>query len=202
MARRTKEEMEQTRLALLDAALNLFAEKGYSKTSINDIAQYAGFTRGAFYWHFKDKVMIFTEAMRHYEAPGRELFMKELMSIDDPQEWMRALFVGYIRILSENADFQKAVFVRVRKTEFPEELQGFYAEAQQGQARMEHAILATLKKGIASGAFRSDLDPVVTAPAVMAYFMGLFGRLFSGAGPVPISESEPFVDVLLSGLKA
>ena len=47
--RRTKEDAQQTRESLLDAAECLFAERGVSRTSLQDIAKAAGVTRGAVY---------------------------------------------------------------------------------------------------------------------------------------------------------
>jgi TetR/AcrR family acrAB operon transcriptional repressor len=55
MVRRTKTEALETRNSLLDAAEHLFQARGVSRTSLNDIANEAGTTRGAIYWHFKDK---------------------------------------------------------------------------------------------------------------------------------------------------
>ncbi|MCW3482153.1 TetR family transcriptional regulator [Neisseriaceae bacterium JH1-16] len=59
MVRRTREEAEQTRLQLLETAQVLFWEKGVSRTSLADIAQAAGVTRGAIYWHFANKADLF-----------------------------------------------------------------------------------------------------------------------------------------------
>lgn len=59
MARKTKEEAQETRTLLLDTAEKVFHEKGVSKTTLNDIACAAGMTRGAIYWHFKNKVDLF-----------------------------------------------------------------------------------------------------------------------------------------------
>ena len=53
---------KKTRLALIRTALQLFSEKGVAKTTLNDIASAAGVTKGAFYWHVKNKLEIF-EAM-------------------------------------------------------------------------------------------------------------------------------------------
>ncbi len=53
--RKTKEEAQQTRSNLLNAALNVFYERGVSKVSLDEIAKTAGVTRGALYWHFKNK---------------------------------------------------------------------------------------------------------------------------------------------------
>jgi AcrR family transcriptional regulator len=53
--RRTKEEAEQTRQAILVAAEKLFAKKGVAKVSLEQIAETLGLTRGAVRWHFRDK---------------------------------------------------------------------------------------------------------------------------------------------------
>ncbi|ABB39334.1 transcriptional regulator, TetR family [Oleidesulfovibrio alaskensis G20] len=63
MARKTKEEAEKTRQLLLDCALTVFLRKGYSATTLNDIAEEANLTRGAVYWHFKNKVDVFSAVM-------------------------------------------------------------------------------------------------------------------------------------------
>ena len=55
MARRTKEEAQETRQAILDAAVRVFAQQGVANASLTDIAQEAGVTRGAIYWHFANK---------------------------------------------------------------------------------------------------------------------------------------------------
>jgi hypothetical protein len=59
MARKTKEEADKTRHLLLDAAEHLFWEQGVSKTTLASIAEYAGLTRGAIYWHFDNKADLF-----------------------------------------------------------------------------------------------------------------------------------------------
>lgn len=55
MGRRTKEEAAQTREQILDAALKVFSEKGYSKTTFVDVAREIDLSKGAVYWHFKTK---------------------------------------------------------------------------------------------------------------------------------------------------
>ena len=55
MARRTKEEAAITREQLLDAAEHVFRERGVAGSSLAEVAAAAGVTRGAVYWHFRDK---------------------------------------------------------------------------------------------------------------------------------------------------
>ena len=69
MVRRTKEEALATRHRLLDAAEVLFQAQGVSQTSLQQIAQQAGATRGAIYWHFKDKADLFNAMMERVTLP-------------------------------------------------------------------------------------------------------------------------------------
>jgi TetR/AcrR family acrAB operon transcriptional repressor len=69
MARRSKEDALATRNALLDAAEHVFLAQGVAGTSLNDIALAAGTTRGAIYWHFKDKADLFNAMMDRVAMP-------------------------------------------------------------------------------------------------------------------------------------
>ena len=57
--RKTKLEAEKTRQHLLDAALEVFWRKGVTSASLQEIAEEAGVTRGALYWHFANKEALF-----------------------------------------------------------------------------------------------------------------------------------------------
>lgn len=77
MARRTKEEALVTRSKLLDAAECLFQSQGVSRTTLQDIALRAGATRGAVYWHFKDKADLFNAMMERVTLPLEAFFEPE-----------------------------------------------------------------------------------------------------------------------------
>ncbi|MCI8511437.1 MAG: TetR family transcriptional regulator [Lachnospiraceae bacterium] len=59
--RKTKEDAAVTKKALLDSAYELFYDHGFENTTLAQIAEHAGLTRGAVYWHFKDKSEILNE---------------------------------------------------------------------------------------------------------------------------------------------
>lgn len=59
------EKREASRAALLDAAMCRFHDHGYAVTTIGEIAADAGYTSGAFYFHFKDKAECFWAALEH-----------------------------------------------------------------------------------------------------------------------------------------
>lgn len=69
MARRSKEDALATRNHLLDVAEHVFLAQGVAGTSLNDIAVAAGTTRGAIYWHFKDKADLFNAMMDRVTLP-------------------------------------------------------------------------------------------------------------------------------------
>ncbi|MFC3124811.1 TetR family transcriptional regulator [Pseudoroseomonas globiformis] len=59
MPRRTKQEADETREALLDAAEQVFLARGVTRASLDEVARAAGCTRGAVHWHFRDKLGLF-----------------------------------------------------------------------------------------------------------------------------------------------
>ena len=74
MARRTKEDAEATRNKLLDAALEVFYEKGVTGASLTDVAVAASVTRGAIYWHFKDKMDLLGALIQRTSLPFEKVF--------------------------------------------------------------------------------------------------------------------------------
>ena len=83
MVRRTKEEALQTRNRILDAAEQVFYDKGVSRTSLADIAAQAGVTRGAIYWHFENKGDLFTAMFDRVLLPLDELSAPPADGADD-----------------------------------------------------------------------------------------------------------------------
>src|ERR1700688_3142706 len=73
MVRRTKEEALETRNRILDTAEQVFVEKGVSNTSLAQLAEAAGVTRGAIYWHFKNKADLFDAMMSRVVLPMEEM---------------------------------------------------------------------------------------------------------------------------------
>ena len=69
MARKTKEDAQATREAILDAAEACFREKGLSRTGLEAIAAGAGVTRGAVYWHFRNKDEVLDAVVNRVSVP-------------------------------------------------------------------------------------------------------------------------------------
>ncbi len=83
MVRRTKEDAQATRSSIMATALGLFCQQGLATTSLTDIARSAGVTRGAIYWHFKDKEELFFSLWDEMCAPLTHLMLASI-DVDEP----------------------------------------------------------------------------------------------------------------------
>jgi AcrR family transcriptional regulator len=100
LTRRQKQQL--TRKALLEAAARLFCERGLEGTSIDEIAQAAGYTKGAFYANFKSKEELFLVMLDEQFATELERLDKTLAGTDEPQEEARAAAADFIHYASGN----------------------------------------------------------------------------------------------------
>jgi len=81
--KKTKEEALKTRKQIIDKAVKLFINNGFSNTTLDQIAQQTGFTRGAIYWHFKDKLDIVKELIEMQHETMTKL-LEDLFNRDEP----------------------------------------------------------------------------------------------------------------------
>lgn len=122
MARRTKEDALATRSALLDAAERVFQQRGVSRTSLADIAQAAGVTRGALYWHFKDKAALFNAMMDRVTLPlGAEL-EGVLQAPGDPLAALCQVLERALHQIVHDAQTRRVLRIAMQKVEHTEEL--------------------------------------------------------------------------------
>lgn len=124
MPRRTKEEAQETRERLLDAAEVLFQRDGVSVTSLNDIAREAGVTRGAVYWHFRDKADLFDAMLERAYAPIRAADDIRLDATEHPQplEMLRLHAATVLRTIAADERLGRIVDITENKVEYVNEL--------------------------------------------------------------------------------
>ena len=106
------EQSERTRTALLNVAHGLFAERGYADTSTQDIVEGAEVTRGALYYHFRNKKGIFQavfEQLRH----ARTRAVQERMAAAEGDLWQRIVKTGCAAFIESTADkrAQRIIFL-------------------------------------------------------------------------------------------
>ena len=125
MVRRTKADADATRNSLLDAAELLFQAHGVSRTSLNDIAVAAGTTRGAIYWHFKDKADLFNAMMDRATLPMEETLVcmgTQAHSLEDPLQALRSSLLDALSRISHDAQVRRVFEVATLQVEYNEEM--------------------------------------------------------------------------------
>ena len=83
MARKCKEDAEKTRQAVIEAALDVFSEKGYAKATFDEIAARAGFTKGAVYWYFRNKADLVAALIVEYMERKRAEISEEIPVMEE-----------------------------------------------------------------------------------------------------------------------
>ncbi len=121
MARKTKEEAAETRESVLLAALNLFSEKGYSRTTFSNIATSIGMTRGAVYWHFDNKSALLAALIEYVDMRKEDLVgmgIPDIRSLED----LRRAFVMHAQVMFEDETVRKFEFFLNYQMEWSQEL--------------------------------------------------------------------------------
>lgn len=99
------------RKGILDAARELFLEKGYEHTSIRNIAEKIEYSPTTIYLYFKDKDSIFLELHNEgFSLLGQR--MAVLTTVEDPMERLKAMGRIYIQFARENPDYYDLMFVQ------------------------------------------------------------------------------------------
>lgn len=174
MARKTKAEAAATREALLDAAEEVFLERGVARTSLEQIARHAGMTRGAVYWHFKNKADLFQAMLNRVRMPFQEL-VEEIGDpglVEAPLEAIRlACRSGFERL--ERPRYRRVYAILIHHCEVfgaidPLSMQNEIAEDSIGALR-DYLLCASRL-----GQLRDDLSPELAAKLLQSLLGGLF----------------------------
>ena len=158
MVRRTKQEAQQTRNALLDAAEAVFDARGVSGASLQEVAETAGVTRGAVYWHFRDKADLFNAMMDRAILPfERHWLVAGADDAADPLQRLRDLLFDILRQTAGDARLQRVLAISTQKVEYVGELdairQRHLRVCAQALQRFE-ALLRLAARRRAAGAWR------------------------------------------------
>ena len=171
--RRTKEDAELTRQAILDAALQVMSRRGYAATKLDEVARAARVTRGAIYHHFGGKRELFTALIENASAVSNRAVAQAIAEGGDFVSIARRVLVYTLDLLENDARFRGTTALLLLNSHDSAELAPLRkARIQQGLATLEQ-ITGFFAMGRQQGALRADIDPAVAARAFLAYQNGL-----------------------------
>ena len=145
MARKTKQQAQETRQHILDVALRLFSRQGVSATSLADIAQAAGVTRGAIYWHFKNKLDLVSAVHEHFHLHILGTLQEELESTSTPPlERVCNTWRKFLHGIATNQMYRKVITIFMLKCDYSGELAGLLEQKAEDAAKEFECIKSTL----------------------------------------------------------
>ena len=184
--------------AILRAAIDVFAERGFFSAQVADIARAAGVAAGTVYLYFKSKddllVSIFDRSMREGLTLGRAA----VANLDDPRERLRRLARGHLARLGGDRNLAIVFQVELRQsTKFMERFSATLLREYLGLIR------SAIAEGQREGLLRADIKPTVAAKM-------LFGALDEMATNWILSkrryaleaDAEAVIDLFLNGARA
>ena len=136
MSPRTESQLEEIRESsvnkILDASLKLFAEQGYEATSISQIAEKAGISKGLIYNYFDSKLDLLKGMIDRLNEGEAELMAKVID--EDPQTMLKNIFVTFFNEIRDRTEVWKMITIislQIDKFDFIHEitvkkLQGFF----------------------------------------------------------------------------
>lgn len=187
---------------LLTAALDLFVERGFASTRLEDVAKHAGVSKGTLYLYFTNKEELFKAVVRENIIPTIGEAENTLASYEgNSADLFRALILNWWERIGNTKLSGITKLMMAESGNFPE-LSKFYHE--EVISRSNALIARILERGIARGEFRPvdtlQVTRVVVAPIIM---LMMWKHSFGACQPEPISHQDylnSFIDLCLNGL--
>lgn len=204
MARRTKEAAQETRNRILDIAERVFFKKGVSHTSLDNIAAAAGVTRGAIYWHFRNKADLFDAMMQRVSLPMEEMAARASDSeIGDPLTYVRNCALTVLKRLTSDPQCQRVFEICCHKIEYTDEMTPVRARHIECRSACLKHIERGLRNAAKKGLLAPSVKPRLAAVGLHALVDGLIMNWVLDPKYLPLAKAaKPLVDSYINGLKA
>ncbi|EKN6010008.1 DNA-binding transcriptional repressor AcrR [Yersinia enterocolitica] len=202
MARKTKQQAEETRQQILDAAVREFSAHGVSGTSLTDIAVAAGVTRGAIYWHFKNKVDLFNEVWELSESKVDLLELEyQAKYPDNPLRILREILIYVLVSTREDCRRRALMEIMFHKCEFVGEMTSFHDARKVLDLASYERIESVLQGCIDANQLPVNLDTRRAAIIMRAYITGLMENWLFMPESFDIKQEAPvLIDAYLDML--
>ena len=202
MARNTKQQAQETRNHIINAAIERFSEVGVSKTSLADIAAAAGVTRGAIYWHFKNKTDLLNEIWAQSDSVMADLEIEYQSKYPaDPLSVMRAMILYVFDATTSDPRRRALMEIIYHKCEFVGEMATLQMMQQNLYLECYEKIEDVLKQCIRAKQLPDNLDTPRAAIIIRGYISGIIENwLFMPESFNLAGDAPQLVDTLVEML--
>jgi AcrR family transcriptional regulator len=145
---------DKVRRKIVDTASLLYAKKGYTATSIEEISEMAGVSLPVTYHYVKKKSEIMRLIMEDLLNTFRERLSKEITGIEDPEEQLAIAIILYIRVMDEHRE--KALLIYQKSSALDRNSR---ARIMELEVQVSEVFAGIIVEGIKRGVFRElDVD--------------------------------------------
>jgi TetR/AcrR family acrAB operon transcriptional repressor len=203
MVRRTKEEAQETRSQILEAAEKAFFERGVARTTLADIATLAGVTRGAIYWHFSNKADLVQAMLDTLHEPLEEMARASESAAElDPLGCMRKLLIHLFHQVALDPKTRRINEIFFHKCEFTDEMCDLRQQRVVASLDCKVRIDLALRNAVNRGQLPENLDTGRAAISLHAYIDGILYQWLLVPDSFHLhSEAERWVDTGLDMLR-
>lgn len=192
MARRTKQEALETRNCIMEAAVEVFFEKGVANATLNDIAVRAGVTRGAVYWHFKNKLDVFEAIHDQLQLSFVDTIAGELRN-DHPHPLLQLerLCSELLIDLENNRHKFKVLSILFFKSDYTGEMAPFLRLQNERKRQNIDLFSRYFTRAQNHHHLSPDVDAATLSMALMAYMTGIVVEYLRDADGMTMSRQAP-----------
>jgi AcrR family transcriptional regulator len=175
MARKTKAEAEETREKILDAAERSFFAHGVMQTSLEQVAEEAGVTRGAIYGHFSDKVALFKALHERVRLPQEDIVEQAVADgHPDPLTLLEQISLDCMKTITTDLRLMRVYAILLVRCEYVGEMAEALKRQQDADAVMRTRMVRIFTMADESGSLSSNWTPAVAARVFESMMRGLW----------------------------
>ncbi len=182
----TETRGQQSRREIVSIAIDYFSRHGYQGTSIDRIARAAGVTKGALYYHFKDKEDLLFGALDDRIGGFERVVVERVTQLKDPAAALHAIAEICVEqaTRSNHRRFMLTLIVEALDTH-PELSERFRAMMR----RFRGFVANTFRIGQQKQVFRKDVDPGLAAQLFVGALFGMEVQYYQDPEAIPLRES-------------
>ncbi|PKN51848.1 MAG: hypothetical protein CVU55_10405 [Deltaproteobacteria bacterium HGW-Deltaproteobacteria-13] len=186
---------------IMDAALRIFAEKGFQNSTITEISKAAGVSEATIYEYFGTKEDLLFAIPEKISNDTFEESSKVIPYIKGVEGKIRAILLFYVQLYQSNPNYSALVLLQLMSNK-----RFRHTPAHAAIRKSSHALLDCIRDGIADGTFKKDSNPYL----IRSMFMGTVEHLFihwhmqgmPKRKPGIVDILDPLIEIVFDGIRA
>jgi len=186
---------------IMDAALRIFAEKGFQNSTITEISKEAGVSEATIYEYFGTKEDLLFAIPEKISNETFEKSTKVIPYIKGVEGKIRAILLFYVQLYQSNPHYSALVLLQLMSNKRFRQ-----TPAHAAIRRSSHGLLDCIKEGIEDGTFKKDSNPYLIRSMLMGAIEHLFIHWHMQGMPkrkTSIADMlDPLIEIILDGIRA